>query len=69
MEVDDGMKPLVERNARQQKVGGFAALYLAAAYVAAMPYFLVFVKYRSAVSPADKVAVLVGNTTACSTCI
>jgi hypothetical protein len=46
---------------RQQKVGGLAALYLAAAYVAAMPYFLVFVKYQSVVDPADKVALLVGN--------
>ena len=46
---------------RQQRVGGLAALYLAAAYVAAMPYFLVFVKYQSVVHPADKVALLVGN--------
>ena len=46
---------------RQQKVGGLAALYLAAAYVAAMPYFLVFVKYQGVADPAEKVAVLVGN--------
>ena len=46
---------------RQQRVGGLAALYLAAAYVAAMPYFLVFVKYQSVVDPADKVTLLVGN--------
>ena len=44
---------------RQQRVGGFAALYLAAAFVVAMPYFLVFAKYPSAVGPAAKVAVLV----------
>jgi hypothetical protein len=42
-------------------VGGFAALYLAAAYVLAMPYFLVFVKYQSAVDPAEKVALLLSN--------
>jgi hypothetical protein len=46
---------------RQQKVGGFAALYLAAAYVAAMPYFLVFVKDQDVVDPAEKVALLVAN--------
>jgi hypothetical protein len=55
------MKAFVEGNVRQQKVGGFAALYLAAAYVLAMPYFLVFVKYQSAVDPAEKVALLVSN--------
>ena len=46
---------------RQQKVGGLAALYLAAAFVAAMPYFLVFVKYPSVVDPVKKVTLLVGN--------
>jgi hypothetical protein len=55
------MNSPVGGSVRQQKVGGLAALYLAAAYVAAMPYFLAFVKYKSAVSPAEKVAVLVGN--------
>jgi hypothetical protein len=45
----------------QQKVGGMAALYLAAAYVIAMPYFLVFVKYPDAVAPADKMALLLAN--------
>jgi hypothetical protein len=48
-------------SARQQKVGGLAALYLAAAYIAAMPYFLVFVKYQGVVNPIEKVALLVGN--------
>jgi hypothetical protein len=43
---------------RQQKVGGFAALYLAAAYLVAMPYFLLFVKYQDVVDPAEKVALL-----------
>jgi hypothetical protein len=55
------MDPFVKGNAWQQKVGGLAALYLAAAFVAAMPYFLVFVKYPSVVDPAEKVAMLAGN--------
>ena len=55
------MKALVEGNVGQQKVGGFAALYLAAAYLVAMPYFLVFVKYQDVVDPAEKVALLVRN--------
>jgi hypothetical protein len=46
---------------RQQKVGGLAALYLAAAYVVAMPYFLVVVKYQGVVDPVEKLALLVGN--------
>lgn len=55
------MKALVEGNVRQQTAGGLAALYLAVAYLVAMPYFLVFVKYPSVVDPAEKVALLVGN--------
>lgn len=55
------MKSLVGGNACQQRVGGLAALYLAAAYVAGIPYFLIFVKYQSVADPADKVALLVGN--------
>ena len=46
---------------RHQKVGGLAALYLAAAYLVAMPYFLVFVKYPDIVDPVEKVALLAGN--------
>ena len=46
---------------RQQKVGGLAALYLAAAYLVAMPYFLVFVKYPEVTDPVEKVTMLVGN--------
>jgi len=48
-------------SARQHRVGGLAALYLAAAYILAMPYFLVFVKYQGVVDPFEKVALLVGN--------
>ena len=55
------MNSFVGGSVRQQKVGGLAALYLAAAYVVAMPYFLVFVKYQDVVDPVEKVALLVGN--------
>ena len=55
------MNSSVGGRVRQQKVGGLAALYLAAAFVAAMPYFLAFVKYPSVVDPVEKVALLVRN--------
>jgi hypothetical protein len=45
----------------QQKAGGLAALYLAAAYLLAMPFFLLLVDYHSAVDPVAKVASLVNN--------
>ncbi len=54
------MNAQVEGNL-QQKVGGFAALYLAAAYMVAMPYFLLFVQYKNARDTAEKVTMLVGN--------
>jgi hypothetical protein len=53
------MNPSVDGSARQQKVGGFAALYLALAYVVTMPYFLMLVKYPSVTDPVEKVAMLV----------
>jgi len=46
---------------RKQKVGGLAALYLAAAFVVAMPFFLALVKYPSVTDPVAKVALLVSN--------
>ena len=46
------MKPL-------QKFGGFAALYLAAAYLIGMPLFIVVLDYPSITDPAQKVALLV----------
>jgi hypothetical protein len=52
---------VVGGSARQQKIGGFGALYLALAYVVAMPYFLLFVKYPDVVDPAEKVALLAGH--------
>jgi Domain of unknown function (DUF4386) len=55
------MNSSVGGSVRQQKVGGLAALYLAAAYVVAMPYFLVVVKDQDVVDPAEKVALLVAN--------
>jgi hypothetical protein len=59
MGTEEKMPPV--GSVRQQKVGGFAALYLAAAYVAAMPFYLVFVKFSGAVDHVEKVALLVGN--------
>jgi hypothetical protein len=47
--------------ARQQRAAGVAALYLAAAYLVAMPYFLIAVNYPSLVDPAQKVAALAAN--------
>jgi len=47
--------------AQQDKVGGLAALYLGAAYVVAMPFFLVFVKYMDVVDPVEKVNALIAN--------
>lgn len=47
--------------APQQKLGGVAALYLAAAYLVAMPYFLVLVKYPNVTDPAEKMALLIGH--------
>ncbi len=55
------MGNVVGAKERQQKVGGWAALYVALAYVVAMPYFLLFVKYPNVVDPAEKVALLVGH--------
>jgi hypothetical protein len=42
----------------QQRAGGIAALYMAVAYMAAIPYFLVLVNYPSAVDPVEKVVLL-----------
>jgi hypothetical protein len=53
----------------RQRVGGLAALYLAAAYVAAMPYFLVFVKSKSVVDPPTRWPCSWATTTACRPCI
>ena len=55
------MKTIGRSITGQQKAGGLAALYLAVAYLAAMPFFLLLVDYQSAVGPAAKVASLASN--------
>lgn len=55
------MEAMTHNDARRQKAGGMAALYLALAYIAAMPYFLLVADYQSATTAADKVAVILGN--------
>jgi hypothetical protein len=55
------METLTRNDARRQKAGGTAALYLALAYVAAMPYFLLVVDYQGATTAADKVAAILSN--------
>lgn len=55
------MKALTGHDTGMQKAGGVAALYLALAYLAAMPYFLLVVDYQGATTAADKVALIVGN--------
>jgi hypothetical protein len=55
------METSTRHDARRQKAGGVAALYLALAYLAAMPYFLLVVDYRGAGTVAEKVALLVAN--------
>ncbi len=52
------MKALVRGDALHQRVGGLAALYLALAYLVAMPYFLIAVDYPGVTNPAEKVALL-----------
>ncbi len=46
-----------------QRMGGIAALYMAVAYMAAIPYFLVIVNYPSVVDPIKKVILLRDNYT------
>lgn len=44
-----------------QRAGGIAALYMALAYLAAIPYFVVLVDYPSVVDPVQKVILLKDN--------
>jgi hypothetical protein len=46
-----------------QRAGGIAALYIAVAYLAAIPYFVVLVNYPSVVDPVQKVILLRDNYT------
>ncbi len=55
------MKVLTRNDTRWLKAGGAAALYLALALLAAIPYFLLVVDYPSASTAAEKVALIVGN--------
>ena len=48
---------------RLRRAGGYAALYVAAAYLAAIPYFVFLVDYPSATDPQDKVNLLVDHHT------
>jgi len=55
------MKVLTSDDTGRLKAGGVAALYLALALLAAIPYFLLVVDYPSASTAAEKVALIVGN--------
>jgi hypothetical protein len=55
------MSTLTRDDAKRQKAGGVAALYIALALLAAMPYFLLVVDYLSAVTAAQKVALVGAN--------
>ena len=48
---------------RLRRAGGFAALYVAAAYLAAIPYLVFLVDYPGATDPEDKVTLLVEHHT------
>ena len=48
-------------NSSTQRAGGIAALYLAAAMLVAMPFFLVVVDYPGATSIAEKVTLIVAH--------
>lgn len=55
------MNTSIGEHRRGQKAGGIAAIYLALALLAAMPYFLLVVDYPGAITAADRVALVVGN--------
>lgn len=55
------MNALTSNDARRQKAGGVAALYIALALFAAMPYFLLVVDYLGATTAAAKVALVVAS--------
>jgi hypothetical protein len=55
------MFPQAIHDAPRDKAGGFAALYLALAYVAAMPFFLLVVDYQQATTAAEKVTSIAHN--------
>lgn len=55
------MNTMTRDDATRQKAGGAAALYIALALLAAMPYFLLVVDYLGAQTAAEKVALVVAN--------
>lgn len=55
------MKTVTFDEARRQKAGGAAALYMALALLAAMPFFLLAVDYLGADTAEKKVALIVAN--------
>ncbi|MGH2749838.1 MAG: DUF4386 family protein [Actinomycetota bacterium] len=55
------MHTMTRDDAKPPKAGGLAALYLAAALLAAIPYFLLVIDYPGASTAADKVALIAGN--------
>jgi hypothetical protein len=55
------MNTLTRDEARRQKAGGAAAIYIALALLAAMPFFLLVVDYMGAKTVAEKVALVVAN--------
>lgn len=55
------MNTLTRDEAARQKAGGAAAVYIALALLAAMPYFLLVVDYMGARTAAEKVALITAN--------
>ncbi len=55
------MEKLNQKVGMRQKIGGVAALYMAIAYLAAMPYFLIVVDYLGATTAADKIGLIVAS--------
>lgn len=55
------MEPRARRSVGMQKAGGIAALYIAIAYLAAIPYFVFLVDYPGVVDPLQKVISLRDN--------
>ena len=51
-------EPRVGAEGKSQRVGSLAAFYLALAFLAAIPYFLLVVDYPGATTAADKVALI-----------
>ncbi|MDO8848463.1 MAG: DUF4386 family protein [Coriobacteriia bacterium] len=55
------MDASTRRSMRVQKAGGIAAVYIAIAYLAAIPYFVFLVNYPRVVDPTQKVILLKDN--------